>query len=146
MRILLIAICTITTFNIKSQLEFEKELDIINKSWNQKEVFYVKSTYKFWNEGNKTINTFNQCNSKCTHEACFSKDCKCTEVIAPKQPIRPGAEGSFTIIYKVDPSKSSDQTNVNQLKRGVYHKIVEIGIGGNDWYEIELKGKVNLSN
>ena len=24
--------------------------------------------------------------------------------------------------------------------------IVEIGIGGNDWYEIELKGKVNLSN
>ena len=36
MRILLIAICTITTFNIKSQLEFEKELDIkfVNNQWS----------------------------------------------------------------------------------------------------------------
>jgi len=140
------SIFILVLFTINAQLEFEKELEIINKTWNQKDVFYVKSTYTFWNDGSRTIKAFNQCSDDCSHEACFSKDCKCTTVNSPQQSIRPGASGSFTIIYEVDPSKSSDQTNVNTLKRGSYHKIVEIGVDDEHWYELELKGNVRLTN
>jgi hypothetical protein len=145
MKYILSFLFLVTLCTINAQLEFEKELEIINKTWNQKDVFHVEATYKFWNVGNRSIKPFKPC-SDGYYGPCFDKDCKCMEVTAPQRSIPPGGEGSFTIIYKVDPSISSHNINVNVLKRGSYHKTVNISLDGEEWYELELKGNVNLTN
>lgn len=142
------SIFILVLFTINAQLEFEKELEIINKTWNQKDVFSVEATYKFWNVGNRSIKPFKSCSKDPEKEACYIKDCSCSEVTVPTQSIPPGGEGSITITYTVDPSstKQTHKTNVAGLKRGNYYKSVEIMVDGEHWYELEIKGNIKLTN